>query len=54
MRLALDGVTELLTREDLPESKRGPRSLGLPSNPWWLIVALFLRGGKHDRSTDEK
>jgi len=57
MRLALDGVTELLTREDLPKDPydRGPRTTDLPlsSNPLWLMLALFLRGGKHDCNTDE-
>ena len=44
----------MLTLEDLPESKRGPRSLDLPSNPLWLMLALFLNGGRYDCGTDEK
>ena len=51
--IVLGGVTALLTYLDLPETKLGPRSLDLPSNPWWLMLALFLRGGKHDCNTDE-
>lgn len=56
MAIVLDGVRELLTREDLPESNRGPRSLDLPlsSNPLWFMLAVFLQGVKYDRSTDEK
>ena len=44
----------MLTLEDLPEFKRGPRSLDLPSNPLWLMLALFLRGGRYDCGTDEE
>ena len=53
MVIVLGGVTALLTYLDLPESKRGPRSLDLPSNPLWLMLALFLRGGRYDCGTDE-
>jgi len=50
----LGGVTALLTYLDLPETKLGPRSLDLPSNPLWLMLALFLRGGRYDSGTDEE
>ena len=54
--IVLVGVTALLTYRDLPEYKRGPRSLDLPlpSNPLWLMLSLFLRGGVYGRSTDEE
>ena len=52
--IVLDGVTALLTREDLPDYKRGPRSLDLPSNPLWLMLALFLNGGRYDCDQNEK
>lgn len=52
--IVLVGVTALLTYRDLPEYKRGPRSLDLPSNPLWLMLSLFLRGGSYGRSTDEE
>lgn len=56
MRRALAGERELLTREDLPESDRGPRTLDLPlsSNPVWYMLRLFLTGGRYDRSTNEE
>jgi len=56
MANVLDGVKELLTREDLPKFDRGPRTTDLPlsSNPLWLMLALFLQGGRYDRSTDEE
>ena len=52
--IVLGGVTALLTYLDLPETKLGPRSLDLPSNPLWLMLALFLRGGRYDSGTDEE
>ena len=52
--IVLVGVIGLLTYLDLPETKRGPRSLDLPSNPLWLMLALFLRGGRYDCGTDEE
>ena len=56
MVIVLDGVKELLTREDLPKYDHGPRSLDLPLsyNPVWLMISLFLQGGRYDRSTDEE
>ena len=56
MANVLDGVKELLTREDLPNFDRGPRTTDLPlsSNPLWLMLALFLYGGRYDCGTDEE
>ena len=52
--IVLVGVTALLTYRDLPDFDRGPRSLVLPSNPLWLMLALFLNGGRYDCDQDEK
>ena len=52
--IVLVGVTALLTYRDLPDFDRGSRSLDLPNNPLWLMLALFLNGGRYDCGTHEK
>ena len=52
--IVLAGVIGLLTYLDLPESQRGPRSTDLPASIWWLMLALFLYGGRYDCGTDEE